>query len=140
MKEMKIVKTIFLKAPPAHVWKFLTEPEKLAVWFHQGEGALEEGGDWALLTNSLGREGERVCWGKVLEIKPPSKLVHTFTHPFLKEVETTCSWTLEAAGDGTILTLEHAGWEKFEEDPFGMAANHDTGWDEHFARLRRVTN
>lgn len=140
MTALKIVKTIFLKAPPAHVWKFLTEADRLAVWFHQGESDLNEGGDWALLTNSLGKEGERMCWGKVLEMNPPEKLVHTFTHPFLKEVETTCTWTLEAAGNGTVLTLVHEGWEGFEEDPFGMAANHDTGWDEHFARLRRVTS
>lgn len=140
MTEIKIVKTVFLKAPPQHVWKFLTEPDKLAVWFHQGEGELEIGGDWALLTNSLGKEGERMCWGTVLEIDPPTKLVHTFTHPFLKDVETTCTWTLAAAGDGTVLTLVHEGWDNVEDDPFAMAANHDTGWDEHFARLRRVTS
>lgn len=140
MTEVKIVKTIFLKAPPDHVWKFLTEPEKLALWFHEGEGPLKEGGDWALLTNTLGKEGERMCWGKVITMKPPHKLVHTFTHPFLQEVETTCDWTLDAVDGGTILTLTHDGWDNFEDGPFGMAANHDTGWDEHFARLRRVTS
>ncbi len=81
-----------------------------------------------------------MCWGKVLEMKAPEKLVHSFTHPFLQEVETTCTWTLEGVGGGTVLTLVHEGWEKVEEDAFGMAANHDTGWDEHFARLRRVTS
>ncbi|WP_425408497.1 SRPBCC family protein [Hyphococcus sp.] len=139
MSSMKIVKTIFLKAPPEHVWKFLVEADKLATWFHQGEADLKEGGDWALLINTLGKEGERMCWGKVLEMKPPAKLVHTFTHPHLQEVETTCTWTLEGVKGGTILTLVHEGWENFEADPFGMAANHDTGWDEHFTRLRRVT-
>ncbi len=136
----KIVKTVFLKAPPEHVWKFLTKADKLALWFHQGETDLEEGGDWALLTNSPGKEGQRMCWGKVLEMKKPERLVHTFTHPFLQEVETTCTWTLEEAKGGTILTLVHDGWDNFKDDPFGMAANHDTGWDEHFQRLRRVTS
>ncbi len=140
MTEFTIVKTVFLKAPPDHVWKFLTEPDKLATWFHQGEGELKKGGDWALLTNSLGREGERMCSGKVLELNAPTKLVHTFTHPHLKGVETTCTWTLQAAGGGTVLTLVHDGWEKLDDDPFGMAADHDTGWDEHFARFRRVTS
>ena len=140
MTKLDIVKTIFLKAPREHVWKFLTETDKLALWFHEGESDLHEGGDWALLTNSLGKEGQRMCWGKVLEMKPHEKLVHTFTHPMLDGVETTCTWTLVAAGNGTVLTLVHEGWEKVDGDAFIMGANHDSGWDEHFVRLRRVTS
>ncbi len=137
---MKIVKTIYLKAPREHVWKFLTEADRLAVWFHQGRTDLKEGGDYIMETNSYGKEGEKLCWGKVLEMKAPERLVHTFTHNHLQEIETTCTWTLEEAKGGTIVTLVHDGWENFEADPFGMAANHDTGWDEHFSRLRRVTS
>ena len=140
MTSMKIVKTIYLKAPPEHVWTFLTEADKLALWFHRGRDDLAEGGDYILETNSYGKKGEKLCWGKVLEMKKPERLVHTFIHDFMKGAETTCTWTLEAAAGGTILTLVHDGWENAEEDPFGMAANHDSGWDEHFARLRRVAN
>jgi len=140
MTDMKLVKTLFLKAPAEHVWKFLTEADKLALWFHQGRDDLREGGDWIVETNSLGKEGEKLCYGKVLEMNKPHKLVHTFTHQWLKDVETTCTWTLEEVKGGTILTLVHDGWEKVEEDAFGTAASHDTGWDEHFIRLRRVVN
>ncbi len=139
MTDLKITKTLFLKAPPEHVWKFLTEADRLAEWFHRGGKDLAEGGDYILQSNSYGKEGEKVCWGKVVEMKPPNRLVHTFTHDWLKGVETTCVWTLEGVTGGTILTLVHDGWDKVEEDAFGMAANHDTGWDEHFARLRVVT-
>ena len=139
MTELKLVKTIFLKAPPAHVWKFLTEKDRLATWFYAGKEDLREGGAYALITNSLGQEGEVHCWGEVLEARPPERLVHTFTHKFLDGVSTTCTWTLEAASGGTVLTLEHAGFEGFKADPFGMGANHDKGWDEFFARLRHVT-
>lgn len=137
---MKIVKTVFLKAPPEHVWKFLTEPDRLAEWFHRGGGDLSEGGDYVLETNTYGKEGERLCWGRVLEMKKPERLVHTFTHQWLNGVETTCTWTLEAVKGGAILTLVHDGWEKVEENAFAMAADHDSGWDEHFVRLRRVAN
>ena len=137
---MKIVKTIFLKAPPEHVWKFLTEADRLAEWFHRGGENLTEGGDYILKTNTHGKEGEKICWGKVIEMNPPKRLVHTFTHEWLKGVETKCVWTLEKVKGGTILTLVHDGWEAVQEDAFGMAANHDSGWDEHFLRLRRVTN
>lgn len=140
MSAIKIVKTLFLKAPPEHVWKFLTQADQLALWFHRARTDLVEGGDYILETNSYGKEGNKMCWGKVLEMKKPERLVHTFTHNFLQEVETTCTWTLEAVEGGTILTLTHEGWDKVEEGAFGMAANHDTGWDEHFSRLRKVTN
>ena len=78
--------------------------------------------------------------GKVVEMTAPEKLVHTFTHQWLNNVETLCEWTLEEADGGTILTLTHSGWEKVGEGAFDMAKNHDVGWDEHFARLRRVTS
>lgn len=138
MTQTKIVKTVFLKAPPEHVWKFLTEADKLAEWFHRGGADLKEGGDFILLTNSPGKEGEKLCWGRVLEAKPHERLVHTFTHEWLKGEETTCTWTLEAVGGGTVLTLVHEGFEKVGADAFTSAAGHDSGWDEHFVRLRRV--
>jgi uncharacterized protein YndB with AHSA1/START domain len=139
MTQTKLVKTVFLKAPPEHVWKFLTEADKLAEWFHRGGADLEEGGDYVLLTNSYGKEGEKLLWGRVLEAKPCERLVHTFTHQRLKGVETTCTWTLEAVGGGTVLTLVHDGFDKVGADAFTTAASHDSGWDEHFVRLRRVT-
>lgn len=140
MTELTITKTIFLKAPASHVWKFLTDPDRLAEWFHRGGGIMEKGGEYSLLTNSLGKEGEKLCWGTVLEIDPPKRLVHTFTHNWLKNVETKVTWTLTETSGGTVLNLVHEGWEKVDEDAFNMGANHDVGWDEHFARLRRVVS
>ena len=140
MTAMKIVKTLYLSAPPEHVWKFLTQADKLALWFHAGRDDLTENGDYVLESNSYGKEGEKMIWGKVLEIKEPERLVHSFTHQWLNGVETICTWTLEGVAGGTVLTLVHDGWEKVADDAFGMASNHDVGWDEHFARLRKVTS
>jgi uncharacterized protein YndB with AHSA1/START domain len=139
MAPMKLVKTVFLKAPAAHVWRFLTEADKLALWFHGAEGDLKSGGDYAMTTNSYGREGERLMSGRVVEFDPPRKLVHTFTHRWLKGAETLCVWELAEVDGGTILTLTHSGWEKAGADAFALGADHDRGWDEHFVRLRRVT-
>src|SRR6185503_13973546 len=90
----KIVKTVFLKAPPHHVWKFLTTAQGLSKWFHDAAHDLKQGGDYVLNTNTMGKEGEKLCWGKVIEMKPCERLVHTFTHEWLKGVVTTCTWTL----------------------------------------------
>lgn len=142
MTEMTLTKTIFLKGSPERVWRFLTKKDLLATWFMAGGEDVVEGGDWCLVSNSEGREGEATLTGKVLEFQPPEdgkpgRLVHTFTHKWLK-VDTTCSWTLEGVEGGTILTLVHSGFEKVAENPFGAGADHDKGWDEHFARLRHV--
>ena len=135
---MKLVKTVYLKAPRAHVWKFLVEADRLVQWFHGAEKDVAAGGEWALVTNSLGKEGQRICWGNVRVFEPPARLVHTFTHQGLAGAETTCTWELEEAQGGTILTLTHDGFEKVGASAFNTTADHDKGWDEHFVRLRRV--
>ena len=43
MTDATITKTIFLSAPRATVWAFLTEQDKLATWFHSSDGDLSEG-------------------------------------------------------------------------------------------------
>jgi uncharacterized protein YndB with AHSA1/START domain len=131
--KLKVVKSLYLKAPPHHVWKYLTTASGLTKWFHDAPHDLEEAGEWRLDSNSLGREGEKILWGRVIEMKRHEKLVHTFTNKFLDGVETTCTWTLEPVENGTLLTLTHDGFPDFT-----MAVQHDTGWDMHFGRLRLV--
>lgn len=138
MTELTIVKTLILKAPPEHVWKFLTDEKKLSLWFYEAALPMKEGGDYKLLTNSLGKEGEQICWGTIKTFNPPKRFVHTFTHDHLQGIETLCDWTLEETPGGTKLTLIHSGFEKAAE-AFNQIADHDVGWDEHFIRLRRVT-
>jgi uncharacterized protein YndB with AHSA1/START domain len=38
-----LTKSIYLRAAPAKVWEYLTQPEKLATWFHKPTMALAEG-------------------------------------------------------------------------------------------------
>ena len=140
MTELALTKTIILKAPPSHVWKFLTQADLLATWFHRGGCDLIQDGDYKIETNSLGKEGQTMIWGKVLVADEPNKLVHTFTHPMLEEKETICTWTLTEIEEGTLLTLHHTGFELVENTKFSMAQAHDKGWDEHFQRLRTVTS
>lgn len=138
MNELTIRKTLFIKAPAAHVWRFLTEKNKLALWFHEGERDLTAEGAYAVVTNTLGQEGDRLCWGDVKVFNPPHELVHSFTHAGLEGIETLCRWTLVDVEGGTILNLEHSGFEKLVANGFKQGADHDVGWDEHFTRLRRV--
>ncbi|MEM6627246.1 MAG: SRPBCC domain-containing protein [Pseudomonadota bacterium] len=132
-----MVKTVFFKAPPEFVWPYLVEAEKLGRWFHAPKTDYEVGADYQMLSTEGERKGQPLLWGRVLEMSPPVRLVHTFTHPHLQERETLCTWTLDAVEGGTRLTLIHEGLME-ADDALGSLASHDAGWDEHFVKLREL--
>ena len=141
MTELAMIKTIFIKAKPEQVWGFLTEADKLARWFHEANGDMAEGQDYHLKYENPERAGDKLIWGRVLEMDKPNRLVYTFTHQWLKEVETTVSWELTALNGGTQVKVTHAGFEKLAaEEQYEMLSSHDKGWDQHFDRLRTVAN
>jgi uncharacterized protein YndB with AHSA1/START domain len=138
MSTSSLVKTLFLKAPREHVWAYLTESQHLARWFHETKEDLKVGKEYALLHENPEKKGQKLCWGTVLEADKPSKLVYTFTHTHLEGHLSTVTWELVEAFGGTKLTLTHDGLHEAPSDPLNMIIDHDEGWDEHFARLRRV--
>ncbi|MEM9181072.1 MAG: SRPBCC domain-containing protein [Pseudomonadota bacterium] len=133
MTEPVMVKTIYLNANPERVWRYLTEKELLARWFSETDRDLTDSASFQYLSFNLEKEDRKLMWGDVLEIDPPKKLVHTFTHEWLKGVVTTVTWELKAVEEGTQLTMTHAGIDTLSE-----LKGHDKGWDEHFMRLRMM--
>lgn len=138
MSNSHIIKTIFIKAPKETVWAFLTEKDKLALWFQKAKGDLQPDSEYGLLAPNSDPDDDPQCWGRVLEMDAPNRLVYTFTHPWLKGSETTVTWELNDALGGTRLKLTHEGFEKAPVDVLEQLCDHDKGWDEHFARLREV--
>lgn len=131
-------KTIFLAAPPAIVWQYLTEKDKLGQWFHPAENDLSSGKEYALIQEDK-PGAQRLCWGKVLSMTPPESMVWTFTVNPLKGAMTTVTWTLEPYDNGTRLTLAHEGLADATGDSaMGLIMALDKGWDEHFGRLREL--
>lgn len=131
MTYTKIEKTIFIKASPSRVWMYLTDKDKLGEWFHPANTQLKKGEPYALM-----KDGKKLCWGTVIEAKKPHRLVYTFTHEWLKGVETTVEWSLSAVHGGTMLKLVHYGFEDAPVDHLDKLCSHDKGWDDHFSRLR----
>lgn len=130
-------KTIILKAEPATVWKFLTDKDKLAIWFHPADTNLEQGKPYALLSTNDQGETNKICWGDVLEMQPHHRLVQTFTVKPLGVGETKLVWTLDPVLGGTRLSLEHSGIAGAAGDAaLEMMGHLDVGWDKHFASLR----
>ena len=124
-------KSIYLKATPAQVWAYLTDPAKLAIWFHKPNAAMVEGDYEMFGTES----GDKLMWGKVLIAEPFTRLEYTFTIAPMGDRTSTVKWSLEEVADGTHLSLRHEGLPQGAE-AFGLTLALDKGWDGHLARMR----
>lgn len=131
MTQTVLTKSIYLKATPAHVWAYLTEPDKLATWFHKPNLPLVEGEYEMFGTDS----GERLMWGTVLLAQPHSRLDYTFTIKPMGDQTSTVKWTLTEVAGGTHLSLIHTGLPQ-GHDAFDLTLALDKGWDKHLDRMR----
>ena len=133
MTTRTITKSLYLAAAPERVWDYLTKSELLAKWFHPAQADLCEGADYAL----LGDDGNPLCFGKVIEISPPSKLVYSFTAGPMNGLMTEVTWTLTPIETGTLLELSHTGVPAGAQT-FGLLSALDKGWDKHLSGLRAI--
>lgn len=131
MTDAAIIKTIYLKATPAKVWEYLTDPEKLAIWFHKPKSALLKGEYEMFGTQS----GDKLMWGEVLVADPFKRPEYTFSIAPMAGQSSTVKWTLDEVPGGTKLSLRHEGLPQ-GEDAFGLTLALDKGWDDHLARMR----
>ena len=143
MSTSTLIKTIIIAAPRETVWSYLTEKEKLAIWFLPADKDLAEGEDYALLKDPNGgvTDDNKICWGTIISMSPPDELVCTFTPKMLASAMTTLTWKLEDVFQGTRLTLKHEGIdEAVGEHAYNLLRSLDDGWDKHFAKLRDTVN
>lgn len=131
MTDTVLKKSIYLKATPSQVWAYLTDPEKLGIWFHKPKTALVEG-DYEM----FGAEsGDKLMWGKVNVADPFTRLEYTFTIAPMVDATSTVKWQLEEVSGGTNLSLHHEGLPQGAE-AFGLTLALDKGWDDHLMRMR----
>lgn len=129
---MTLQKQIFLKASKADVWAYLTDPDKLAIWFHKPTKPLAEGDDYEMFGTE---SGDKLMWGKVVTANPHDHLSYTFTIGPMGDATSTVSWTLDDVAGGTRLSLTHEGLPAGEA-AFGLTLALDKGWDDHLGRMR----
>ena len=121
-----------LNAPPEEVFLYLTEPERYIRW--QGVKAELDprpGGVYRVWMDA-----NTVASGTYVEIEPARRVVFTWGWEGNERVppgSTTVELTLEADGDGTVLSLRHTGLPDGE-----AAAMHEDGWRHFTARLALV--
>ena len=131
MTETTLQKTFYLKATPEQVWEFLTDPAKLALWFHKPKSPLAMGAYAMYGVDS----GDKLMWGDVLVSDPFNALEYTFTITPMGDAISTVKWALTPVAGGTRLSLIHEGLPLGEE-AFGLTLALDKGWDDHLARMR----
>lgn len=132
-----ITKTVFFDAKPEIVWAFLTEKDKLALWFNEPENDLTEGQPYTM--NATGTDGETTVKisGRVLKADKPKTLIYTFLIGPFGDTETTVTFSLNAVAGGTRLQLTHEGIaEAAGEASLGLLMALDHGWDAHFQTFR----
>jgi len=121
--------TRILPAPPAAVWRALTDPEALAAWFWPGwrnpsaDTDVRVGGEFALTADAM------AVTGTYVEVDAPRRLVFTWRWTGDDE-ETLVSIELSTGDGGTRLDLTH---ERFAGD--ADRDNHATGWSDCLDRL-----
>jgi uncharacterized protein YndB with AHSA1/START domain len=101
----KHVYEVYIRATPEQVWRALTESEFTTRYYY---GNTVES-DWRPGSPMTYRnpDGTESIQCEVVEADAPRKLVHTFFFPGTDESPSRCTWSIEARGEATLLTLTH---------------------------------
>lgn len=127
---------IIVRATPDRVWQALTEGNLTRQYYF---GASAES-DWRRGSAVVHRapDGTILQEGEVLEADPPRRLVTTFKPTWAPAVAgaapSTVSWEIEPMGEGSKLTLTHAGFDQ----PSFEAGNMHLGWVQTLSSLKSL--
>lgn len=126
-----VVVEIQIAAPPERVFRAITDPQQVPLWWGQQgmyrvtnwEGDLRPGGKWR--SQGVGGDGKSFqVDGEYLEIEPPHLLVYTWNASWTHPLSTRVRWDLIAEHSGTRVTIRHSG---FAGQP-QAAQDHGQGW------------
>ena len=115
----------------AELWHAITDPEALCRWFMQADFKAEVGYHFQFQDQPRGK-WDGVLTGKVLAVDEPHHLAYTWKGEQMKHV-TTVRWHLSASDGGTLVKLEHAGFEGINDIVIGFF--HQFGWNKYFRQL-----
>ncbi len=108
------------------VWNAISRAEEISKWFIQADFEPRVGYDYTFTHESS------IIKGTVMQVDPPRLLVYSWK---VSGVETTVTWQLEEADEGTRLRLVHSGIEKHGEHAAKMLASFTGGWEHCISEL-----
>lgn len=116
--------------PPSRVWAALTDPALHAKWWAAGDVRPVVGHRFTL---DMGPWGQQPC--QVIAVEDERLLAYSFAEGSL---DSTITWRLEPDGQGTRLSLEHAGFDL--DSPMGKRAfeGMGSGWPGVIRRMDRA--
>jgi uncharacterized protein YndB with AHSA1/START domain len=121
-----------IAAPPATVFAFLTDPEKILSWMG-AEVQTEAHPDGLYLVKGVGGRHDRVARGAFREVVPVHRLAYSFGWEQDEEVPPESSLIeidlIERDG-GTLLRMTHSGLPNAKQ-----CADHAKGWAHYLGRL-----
>jgi uncharacterized protein YndB with AHSA1/START domain len=123
-----------IEAPPAAVFAFLTDPEKIVSWIGAEAEAQAQPGGIYLVKGVAG--APRAARGAFREVVPVHRLAYSFGWDDLKDVPPGSSLIeidLEDRDGGTLLRMTHSGLPNQAQ-----CANHAEGWAYYLGRLAMV--
>ena len=117
-----VVSEIYITAPPERVFKALSDPRQLKLWFTTPEAPVQSwemdarpGGRYRYATEKgtivVNNVSEFECHGEILEINPPRLLVYTWIANWHEEKRrsTVVRWELFPEAIGTRVKVTHSG-------------------------------
>jgi uncharacterized protein YndB with AHSA1/START domain len=143
-----IHKEIFVDASPETAFRVFTEEiarwwplEKYGIFLEdRGTVAFEDREGWKLVERA--KDGRDTVWGEVLDYEFSSRLRMTWHPGWNPDADDTpgeIEVTFTADGDGTVVVLEHRGWEKMKAKRREARPGYDRGWDEVLEKYRAAS-
>ena len=141
----RIEKRIELKAPPARVWRAISDHREFGAWFGVKIEAPFVAGQKA--EGQITYPGyEHVRWRVVIQKMEPEKLFSFTWHPYAidqskdysHETPTLVEFRLEKSANGTLLIVTESG---FDQVPAGRRAEafrmNESGWTQQMKNIER---
>lgn len=127
--ELVVRREIRIAAPPATVFAFLTDPDKILRWI--GTEATVEAHPGGLYLVNVG--GKNIARGQFTEVIPVHRLAYSFGWEGRENVPPGSGLIeidLIDQGEGTLVRMTHSGLPDAQE-----CASHQKGWDHYLERL-----